>query len=126
MPRRIPDVKPEVIVKKKKQEIPSPQYENQPQEQPQQYQQKNQQQDFKKKDTPKINFWEQFKGIELIIQLKSGTIIEGIFEEEKSGFLKIANATVKGKDNMVTVDWVWTERNVVAHFHPRAEVQKKI
>lgn len=67
---------------------------------------------------PKIKYFEQYKE-ELVFQLKSGTIIEGIVEKEDMGFITIKNAVVIGKEYIGNSDWICIERTQIGHFHPR-------
>lgn len=67
---------------------------------------------------PKFKFFEQFKQ-ELVFQLKSGTIIEGIVEKEDMGFITIKNAIVIGKEYIGNSDWICIERTQIGHFHPK-------
>ena len=67
---------------------------------------------------PKIKYFEQYKE-ELVFQLKSGTIIEGLVEKEDMGFITIKNAVVIGKEYIGNTDWICIERTQIGHFHPR-------
>lgn len=66
----------------------------------------------------KIKYFEQYKQ-ELVFQLKSGTIIEGVVEKEDMGFITIKNATVIGKEYIGNSDWICIERTQISHFHPK-------
>ncbi len=73
---------------------------------------------------PKIKYFEQYKE-ELVFQLKSGTIIEGIVEKEDMGFITIKNAVVIGKEYIGDSDWICIERTQIGHFHPRLKNIKR-
>ncbi|MBF0227715.1 MAG: hypothetical protein HQK76_19885 [Desulfobacterales bacterium] len=113
MSKRIP--MPEVIVKKKN-DIPL-QPENQTE-------QKSQQQDKQKPRNfppPVIDFWENFRGKEIFIESKNKRTINGILTAQKSGFLKIENATIVGEMYKVAVEWVWVERNAISHIYSKSQ-----
>jgi len=73
---------------------------------------------------PKIKYFEQYKQ-ELVFQLKSGTIVEGIVEKENMGFITIRNAIVIGKECIGNSDWICIERTQISHFHPKLKNIKR-
>ena len=104
--RKIVDVNP---IPKTKSEPESPLKKETKQDQPKQKQQPPQK---------KRKYFDQFQGQQLVVQLKSGNLVEGIIESEISGFITIADAIITSKKYKVEVDWIRIERVNIAHFHP--------
>jgi hypothetical protein len=69
------------------------------------------------------SIWELLKGQRLVIQCKTGIIIEGEFLELDKGLLRLSDATVKGKNHIAHPQWLLLERVAVAHIHPVCEVE---
>jgi hypothetical protein len=67
--------------------------------------------------------WDLLKGQRLVIQCKTGIIIEGEFLELDKGLLRLSDATVKGKNHIAHPQWLLLERVAVAHIHPVCEVE---
>lgn len=69
----------------------------------------------------KSKLFKRFVGQRLMLQLKSGIMIQGEIasaECEKNGFIHFVDAVITGRDNSVTVEWVEVDRQQIGHFHP--------
>ncbi len=71
----------------------------------------------------RANIWDMLKGQRLVIQCKTGVIIEGEFLEMDKGIIRLADATVKGKYHIARPQWLLLERVAVAHIHPVCDVE---
>lgn len=54
----------------------------------------------------------------IVIQQKGGNIVRGRAKWYRSGYLKIEDATIIGKNHTAVVAWVLVENQAIAHLHP--------
>ncbi len=112
-----PPVKQEVDAKVEVKPAPQPKPPKQPK--PQQPQQVIE-------DTSKKQFFflrigtDEEQGERLMFRMRSGEIVEGIIADEKSGFIKLADAVITDKESgtISKVKWIRMERTQIAHFSP--------
>jgi len=77
-------------------------------------------------DTSKKQFFflrigtDEEQGERLMFRMRSGEIVEGIIADEKSGFIKLADAVITDKESgtISKVKWIRMERTQIAHFSP--------
>lgn len=67
----------------------------------------------------KIKLFEQHNNKIIVIQLKSGILVEGTPIKEDLGFITVKNAIITGKDYIGESEWICIERTQISHFHPK-------